>query len=66
MANNALDFKLAKSVGEYFQLNNSEMDEIISEVLAAVKSWREIAAYLGIARNEIELMARAFDVSVNA
>ncbi|MEO6718708.1 MAG: HipA domain-containing protein [Ferruginibacter sp.] len=33
--NNALDLKLAKSVGQYFQLNEPQMDQIISE-----KKWQ--------------------------
>jgi serine/threonine-protein kinase HipA len=41
--NNALDFKLAKSVGEYFQLKNEEMDQIITEVQKLVADWRDVA-----------------------
>src|SRR5690606_18991486 len=37
MHNNALDFDLAKSVGEYFRLNDNQMTRIIEEVLSAVK-----------------------------
>jgi len=58
--NNALDFELAKSVGEYFQLTNKEMDSIIDEVLAAVSTWRDKAKAAGISRSEIELMKGAF------
>ena len=57
---NDLDFELAKSVGEYFQLKNSEMDTIISEVKAGTKNWRIIATELGISRQEQELMSSAF------
>lgn len=58
--NNGLDFELAKSVGEYFQLTSSEMDTIIAEVKAGAKNWRIIATELGIPRQEHELMAGAF------
>lgn len=36
MANNALDYNLAKSVGEFFRLDNKQMDKIIQEVLSVV------------------------------
>lgn len=58
--NNALDFEIAKSVGEYFQLTPSEMDDIITEVQKAVSCWKKIAKDIGISRNDQELMASAF------
>jgi len=58
--NNALDARLAKSVGEYFQLGEAQMDIIISEVKAAVINWEKLAADIGIARSEQRYMARAF------
>ena len=62
MDNNALDFDLAKSVGEYFRLNETAMETIIDEVLAAVSTWREKASKIGISRAEQELMAGAFNI----
>lgn len=62
MDNNALDFELAKSVGEFFRLNPSEMDNIMNEVFASVKQWKEIAHKIGISRAEQELMQAAFRV----
>lgn len=41
--NNELDFNLAKSVGEYFRLDDRQMDQIINEVVEAVSSWKVIA-----------------------
>ncbi len=58
--NNALDFELAKSVGEYFQLNNVEMNTIIAEVKIAVSGWKNFAREIGISRAEQELMRAAF------
>ncbi len=58
--NNALDFELAKSVGEYFRLNNSQMEIIIQEVLEATAHWKTLAKDIGISRNEQELMEKAF------
>jgi serine/threonine-protein kinase HipA len=57
---NALDLDLAKSVGEYFRLDNNQMDMIIEEVLISVRKWKTIADEIGISRAEQELMAGAF------
>ncbi len=58
--NNALDFELAKTVGEYFQLTDAEMNSIITEVKTAVSSWKNIAQEIGISRAEQEMMSTAF------
>ena len=60
MDNNALDLELAKSVGEYFRLDNKQMDIIIEEVMASASQWKKIANEIGIPRAEQELMAAAF------
>jgi len=60
MHNNALDYDLAKSVGEHFRLNESQMNNIIAEVLASVKKWEVLAKEIGISRAEQELMRSAF------
>nr|WP_199078083.1 HipA domain-containing protein [Pedobacter sp. ASV19] len=60
MDNNALDFELAKSVGHFFQLNGDQMDQILHEVVTAVKDWRVLASKLGISRAEQETMSPAF------
>jgi serine/threonine-protein kinase HipA len=62
MDNNALDFELAKSVGEYFQLSLKEMDVIMDEVKPAVKGWIKTAQQTGIPKNEIDYMERAFRI----
>lgn len=58
--NNALDFELAKSVGEYFQLTDSEMNTIIAEVKAAASRWKNVAQEIGISRAEQKMMSGAF------
>lgn len=58
--NNALDFELAKNVGEYFRLNKKQMETTIQEVLQATSNWKTIAKEIGIPRNETEFMAKAF------
>lgn len=60
MDSNALDFDLAKSVGEYFQLTEHEMDSILKEVKSAVSQWKMYAQHIGISFKEQELMAHAF------
>jgi len=62
MDNNALDFELAKSVGEYFRLNNEQMEIILDEVKTAVSSWKEIACKIGISNNEQVIMESAFNL----
>lgn len=59
MDNNSLDFELAKNVGDFFRLNQSEMDNILNEVFNSVKQWKEIAHKIGISRSEQELMQAA-------
>lgn len=60
--NNALDFELAKEVGEYFRLNNEQMEGIIHEVMKSVSQWKEIAAKIGVPRSEQKLMEKAFNI----
>lgn len=57
---NALEFELAKSVGLYFKLSDSEMDSIILEIKSVVSDWKTIANEIGISRSEQEMMAAAF------
>lgn len=59
-SDNALDIELAKSVGEYFQLNGTQMDAIIYDVSKACKNWKVLAEQIGIPRPEQEMMANAF------
>ncbi len=57
---NALDFELAKSVGEFFQLTNSEIETITVDIKKAVSDWKVIAQDIGIPKSEQEIMASAF------
>jgi serine/threonine-protein kinase HipA len=57
---NALDYDLARSVGEYFDLDNTRMNQIIAEVQNAVRNWEALAEKLGIPRSERTVMAPAF------
>jgi serine/threonine-protein kinase HipA len=62
MDNNALDFDLAKSVGDFFRLDEKQMDSIITEVVNSIKQWKDIANKIGISRVEQELMRGAFNI----
>lgn len=53
--------ELARSVADYFLLNDAEARAIIAEVGRAVSTWREEAAALGLSRSEIDRMASAFE-----
>lgn len=60
MDNNALDFDLARSVGQFFQLSPKEMEEIMYQVKKVVRTWRTIAGQIGIPTQEQTLMEVAF------
>lgn len=60
MDNNALDFDLAKSVGEFFRLSGAQMESIIKEVIGSIKHWQKLADKTGISKREQELMQAAF------
>jgi serine/threonine-protein kinase HipA len=62
MDNNALDFDLARSVGEYFQLTKKEMEVIIEEVVSVTGNWRQEAQKTGIKKGEIVYMEKAFRI----
>ncbi|WP_426094766.1 type II toxin-antitoxin system HipA family toxin [Flavobacterium sp. DSR2-3-3] len=62
MDNNALDFELVKSVGEYFRLNILQMGYIIQEVIQVTSHWKTIANKIGISIAEQELMENAFKI----
>lgn len=57
---NSQDLDLARTVAEFFRVSRKRSDEIIGEVLAAVRAWREAAATVGLPRGDQERMARAF------
>ncbi|MBI9069235.1 MAG: HipA domain-containing protein [Salinivirgaceae bacterium] len=57
---NALDFNLAKSVGEYFMLKTEDMNHIIEEIKSTVSKWENYADQIGISRSDKILMQPAF------
>jgi serine/threonine-protein kinase HipA len=59
---NALDLNLALSVAEHFRVKEAEAKMILGKVIDATSKWRETAQKLGLSRNEIESMKRAFEL----
>jgi serine/threonine-protein kinase HipA len=57
---NRLDFELAISVAEYFQLNNTQSDKIIKDIKQVVSKWKNIANEIKISKAEQKLMEAAF------
>lgn len=59
---NALDYNLARSVGEYFNLDKKKMDTIIEEVQETVSNWERIATRIGIPPAQRRVMEAAFNL----
>ena len=59
---NALDYKLAFEVIDFFRLTHAEAIRIYDEVLGAVKDWQNAASGLGINRSEQIMKQEAFNV----
>ncbi|QHS61262.1 type II toxin-antitoxin system HipA family toxin [Chitinophaga agri] len=57
---NALNYKLAFQVGDYFQLGQTEMTRILTEVTSVVSNWEQYAKEIGIPRAQIQQMVPAF------
>jgi serine/threonine-protein kinase HipA len=61
MDNNALDLDLARSTGEFYMLDKSSIDKIITEVKTVISDWRKYANAIGIPKSEQERMTPAFN-----
>lgn len=59
---NAQDLELVREVAKYFRVEKKAKD-IVSEVKAAVRTWRAEAEAAGIARSEQARMAPAFELA---
>ena len=46
---------------EDYMLNRKTAEKIISEVVEAVKGWRELAVRLGISKREMDMFSGVFD-----
>lgn len=62
MDNNALDYDLAFSVGDFFRLTDEQMNDILFDVKKAVMDWKELADKIDISKSEQQLMGIAFNI----
>lgn len=60
---NSQDLELAKDVAAYFRIKPSQADQIIQEIITAVKDWRNVASSLDIPTKEQDRMANAFRIA---
>ncbi len=59
---NSQSLDLARSVAPVFRINEGRADEIIGEVVGAVRNWEELAKKLKLSSREIGQMKNAFHV----
>lgn len=64
LTSNALDFELAKDVGEYFNLSKEQMNHILDDVTGVVSTWKQRAQKLGIPAAQIRVMEAAFTTEI--
>jgi len=57
---NKSDLNLLLGASEEYMIGKEEAVKIIQEVTDAIKGWRRMAATLGIAKREIELLEQIF------
>lgn len=50
---------------EGYMLNRKTAEKILSEVIEAVKGWRELATRLGISKREMDVFAGVLDARWN-
>ncbi len=59
------NLQILLDAAEDYMLSKGAAQQIINEVIAAVKNWRKIATHLGIAKHEIENFAHVFERFTN-
>ncbi len=62
-SDNAQDLELAREVAPHFRLTSARAEEVVTEVVGAVRGWRQVARDRGLSRSEREQMQRAFRVA---
>lgn len=58
---NKADLNILLEASEDYMLNRKIAEKIISEVVSAVKNWRELATRLGISKREMDMFAGVLD-----
>ena len=64
-ADNSQDLDLVREVSPYFRLRSERAEEVLQEVVSAVRTWREVAAGMGLCAREQDQMAGAFRVAAS-
>ena len=59
---NSLNYDVAMSVIDFFQLSQERAKEIKSKVLTSVSKWEVVATKVGLSRGELQVMKSAFNV----
>ena len=60
---NSQSLDLARKVAPAFRINERKAEEIVSDVVKVVRSWREIARRLKLSSHEVGMMKSAFRVT---
>lgn len=58
---NKADMGILLNACEDYMLNRETAEKIVSEVIDAVKNWRELAIRLGLSKREMEMFAGVFE-----
>ena len=58
---NKAELSILLDACEGYMLNRKTAEKIISEVIEAVKGWRELAIRLGLSKREMEMFAGVLD-----
>lgn len=60
---NSQDLDLVRSMSDIFGLGKGEREQVLLEVITAVRRWRAVAVELGLSKREQDRMVRAFRVA---
>jgi serine/threonine-protein kinase HipA len=60
---NSQSLDLARSVAPVFRISDRKAEEIVSDVVKSVQSWRDIAGRIKISSHEMRIMSGAFRVT---
>lgn len=58
---NKADLNIFSDACEDYMLNRKTAEKIVSEVIEAMKEWRELAVRLGISKREIDMFGGVLD-----
>ncbi len=58
---NKADLSILLDACEEYMLNRNTAEKIVSEVVEAVKGWRELAVQLGLSKREMDIFSGVLD-----